>query len=489
MVMRGLSKLFASVAALAATLSLPAAAKTPNWARMAEEDLLAARALLLENHPGAVTEVGDEMFQRQLATGLEQALVMARGARTYAGYRAALERFAASLDDPHIATAPLVQTNRQWPGFAVFLGSDGWKVIARASHDAPPIGARLLSCDGRAPDDLARERLAPFTGSWAVRGERVRFSTRLLQEDGNPHHPRIVRCEFSVDDAPIVHELRWRSATPGEIGRHLAAAQPWPTEEVWLRPFQRGYWIRLGTSGGPALPILADAKRQETALRAAPFVVVDLRGNAGGASYLTDELAKRIYGAARVEQARRAERTTEPELIVWRASPAALETLDAYVQRATRLAGAEHPLMLGLLAQREALRQSLASGSSLARAPAEVHPDAAGLQRDPVARAPRVILLTDRHCFSSCLLGVRLFRALGAEHVGDETRANTRYSDLRTVDLPSGLSNFATMQSFSTWSPMAIGPFTPTVRYDGDLVDDAAAQAWVSSLLRPSDRR
>jgi hypothetical protein len=100
-----------------------------------------------------------------------------------------------------------------------------------------------------------------------------------------------------------------------------------------------------------------------------------------------------------------------------------------------------------------------------------------------------VIRLTDRHCFSSCLLGVRLFRALDAEHVGDETRANTRYSDLRTVDLPSGLSNFATMQSFSTWSPMAIGPFTPTVRYDGDLVDDAAAQAWVSSLLRPSDRR
>jgi hypothetical protein len=366
----------------------------------------------------------------------------------------------------------------------VALTNDGWKVIVRGGDDAPPLGATLLSCDGRSPDVLAKERLAPFTGSWAVHAERIKFSTSLLQDLGNPQQPRLERCDFSGGDGRTAHQLRWRPISQGEIGRQIAAARPFPSEEVWLRPFEQGYWIRLGTSGGAAVPVLAEAQRQEAALRAAPFVVLDLRGNAGGASYFTDELAKRIYGSAPVAEARRPRRTAQPETIVWRASQPSLQRIEEYIQRGTRLVSADHPMMLGLLAQREALRQSLASGAPLARAPAEVQRAEAPEQRDRVRRPPRVILLTDRHCFSSCLLGVRLFRALGAEHVGEETRANTRYSDLRTIDLPSGLSNFSTMQSFSTWLPIELGPYSPALRFDGDLVDDAAVQAWVSEVLR-----
>lgn len=485
--MRRTSLFLAAVVSFAAVLPTSGGADTPNWGRLAEEDLLAAHALLLESHPAAVTEVADAAFQRQLAQDFEQARAVARAARTYGAYRAALQRFAAGFNDPHIATAALVQADRHWPGFAVALGHDGWKVVARASDAAPQVGETLVSCDGRMPDELAQERLAPFTGSWAARSERVRVSTFLLQEVGNPEHPRLARCEFSGSDGRRTHDLRWTSVAPAEIGRHLAAARPFPGKEVWLRPFENGYWIRLGTSGGGALPILAEAERQQAALRAAPFVVLDLRGNDGGASHFTDELAKRIYGADRVAQVRRPEKGKgEPEMIVWRASPPSLQRVEEYIQRASRFAGADHPLALGLIAQRDALREAIASGAPLARAPAEVHPGGLVERRDRVRRPPRVILLTDRHCFSSCLLGVRLFRALGAEHVGEETRANTRYSDVRTVELPSGLSNFSTMQSFSSWLPVEIGPYAPSKRFEGDLVDDAAVQAWVSDLLKHS---
>ncbi len=484
--MRVISRSLVGLLALGSALTSPGHAQTPSWARMAEEDLVAARALLLESHPGAVAELGDALFRRQLDTGFEQALAIARAARTYGGYRASLQRFAAGFDDPHIATAPLVQTNRHWPGFVVALGNDGWKVIARAGDDGPPVGATLLSCDGRTPDVLAEERLAPFAGTWAVRGERIRMSTWLLQDVDHPGQPRLARCDFSGSDGRRTHELRWRPVGQAEIGRHIAGARPLPSEEVWIRPFERGFWIRLGASGGSAIPIVAEAERQQAALRAAPFIVLDLRGNAGGASYFTDELAKNIYGAARVEEARRPARTREPETIIWRASPASLQRAEEYIQRFSRFAPPDHPVLLGMIAQRDALRQALANGAPLARAPAQVHRGGAADRRDRVRRPPRVIVVTDRHCFSSCLLGVRLFRSLGAEHVGEETRANTRYSDLRTVDLPSGLSNFSTMQSFSTWLPMAIGPYAPTRRFEGNLVDDAAVQAWVSGLVSRS---
>jgi hypothetical protein len=474
-----------TLAALAGVfLASPASTETSNWARMAEEDLVAARALLLESHPGAVAEVEDSLFQRQLRTGFDQALALARTARTYGGYRAALQRFAAAFNDPHIATAPLIQTDRHWPGFVVALRKDGWKVIVQSGEDAPGLGSTLLSCDGRSPDVLARERLAPFTGSWAVSGERVRHSTSLLQDVANPQQRRLERCDFSESLGRKTRQLRWRPISQAEIGRQITAARPFPSEEVWLRRFEQGYWIRLGTSGAAAVPVLAEAQRLEAALRLAPFVVLDLRGNAGGASYFTDEIAKRIYGSARVAEARRPRRTSEPENIVWRATPPSVQRVEEYIQRGSKLVSADHPMMLGLVAQREALRQSLASGAPLARAPAEMHRAEPNAQRDRVRRPARVILLTDRHCFSSCLIGVRLFRALGAEHIGEETRANTRYSDLRTAELPSGLSNFSTMQSFSTWLPMELGPYSPTERLDGDLVDDAAVQASVSALLR-----
>jgi hypothetical protein len=35
---------------------------------------------------------------------------------------------------------------------------------------------------------------------------------------------------------------------------------------------------------------------------------------------------------------------------------------------------------------------------------------------------------------------------------------------------------------------MAIGPYAPTRRFEGNLVDDAAVQAWVSGLVSRSGR-
>jgi hypothetical protein len=94
-----------------------------------------------------------------------------------------------------------------------------------------------------------------------------------------------------------------------------------------------------------------------------------------------------------------------------------------------------------------------------------------------------VILITDRRCFSSCLIGAWLFRKLGATHGGEETDTNTRYSDLRTIDLPSGLSTFSTLQSYSTYSPMQFGPYSPTIPFTGDLDDDAAVREWVRTIV------
>jgi len=464
--------------------SAPGGAQTEAWARMAEEDLRAAYTLIAETHPGSVPARGDALFLKQLQSGRQEAEALARSARTFGGYRAALQRFAASLGDAHLSTSSWVRPDRFWPGFAVSNRSGKWEVVARADDEAPPLGARLLSCDGEKPDALAARRLAPFVHDWSVREHRAKASASLLTDTGNPLQPRLAACDFQMPGgAAASHRLNWKSISSAKFAEHLAAASPSASQEVSLQPFDGGWWIRLGSLSGAALPLLKEAEERLAELRSAPFIVIDLRGNQGGASFFSDRLAEIIYGAARVEAVRRPKGAKGPEMMVWRASPSALEDAAAYLARAQRSLPSDDPLVGGMRAQHEAIREALAKGQAFAEAPTLVPADAkAGSDSSP-RRPPKAILVTDSLCFSSCLLATRLFRDLGALHVGEETDSNTHYSNLKTITLPSGLSTFSTLQAYSTWTPRKLGPYTPEVVFAGDTADDAAVKARVRPLV------
>jgi hypothetical protein len=459
----------------------PAAAQSDAWARMAETDLEAAYEFLIDTHPGAVRERGDEDFLRRLESGRSAARAIAAEARSFGAYRAALQRFAAAFGDPHIASDALVQAERHWPGIIVSNRSGEWRVVAAQGDGAPAAGAKLLSCDGRTADELAEARLAPFTSSWAVRAQRIRAASGLLVDSGNPLQPRLESCRFE-DSAgrPAAYRLQWRAIDNAEWGRLLSGTMRAAGEEVSLRPFEGGWWLRLGSLSARAAALVEEARGQQAALRSAPFVVVDLRGNSGGASFISDRLAEILHGSARVADARRPRGPRAAEMMVWRASPRTLDTANAYVARAQRLLAADDPVLLGMIAQRDSVSAAVAAGQPLARAPAEIRGAEAA---DRVRRPPRLVLVTDRFCFSSCLQAASLFRALGALHVGEETSANTRYSNLISMRLPSGLSTFSSMQAYSTWTPARLGPYAPQRRLEADLADDAAVQEEVSRLL------
>ncbi|MDP2763658.1 MAG: hypothetical protein Q8O54_02335, partial [Brevundimonas sp.] len=95
----------------------------------------------------------------------------------------------------------------------------------------------------------------------------------------------------------------------------------------------------------------------------------------------------------------------------------------------------------------------------------------------------RVFIVTDHACFSSCLLMVRDFRALGATHVGEATNASTRYMEVREIVLPSGLINFSTLQKVVVGEDADIGPFTPAFTFPGRMSDTPALEAWIAGLM------
>jgi len=473
-----------AVLAGATLLAPPALAQSEAWSRMAEQDLEAAYAFIEETHPGAVAARGDATFLKQLGDGRAEARNLARSARTFGGYRAALERFAAAFDDPHIATASWVQPDRYWPGFLISSRRGGWKVVEGGAGDGPEAGAELISCDGESPDRLAAARLGPFTSAWTVSAQGMRSSSSLLLDSGNPHQPRLESCDFRGADGKIAtHRLNWRRIGSGDLAKQFANLGPSAAEEVGLRPFESGWWIRLGTLSAAALPLMKEVEARQAALRAAPFIVVDLRGNSGGASFISDRVAEVIYGTARVDRAVRPKGALEPQKVIWRASPTTLKTANSYVERASRLVGANHPIALGMAAQRDALKAAQERGRPLAQGPDTIDANPGLRKLDRVRRPPPVILVTDRLCFSSCLQAARLFRALGATHVGQETNANTHYSNVITTDLPSGLSSFSSLQAYSSHVPRQLGPYAPSLAFKVEFADDRAVEAEVRKLI------
>jgi len=99
-----------------------------------------------------------------------------------------------------------------------------------------------------------------------------------------------------------------------------------------------------------------------------------------------------------------------------------------------------------------------------------------------------VLVLTDSACFSSCLATLGFFERLGATLVGQTTAADTHYTNVREIVLPSGLSTFSTLQAIDPAAPLHIGPYIPAYHFDGDISDTAALERWITQTIVPALR-
>jgi hypothetical protein len=95
----------------------------------------------------------------------------------------------------------------------------------------------------------------------------------------------------------------------------------------------------------------------------------------------------------------------------------------------------------------------------------------------------KVFVLTDVACFSSCIGTVEFFRKLGAVQVGQITGADTHYSEVREIGLPSGLATFSTLTAIEPEESRNIGPYAPAYEYGGDISDTTAVEKWITDVV------
>ena len=463
----------------------------PHWSAITTGDVEAAYRLLRDNHPGAAPELHDLVFQQRLNTAHTLALKRARTVTSYQGYLFTLAGFATDMGDKHIWSRPTFVVNLpRWAGILVSKRGDTWIVTDTEPGQSTVLGAALISCDGEAVQDLARKNIGGFHAVWSVGAQQIQNAPWLLIDEGNPFITRPKTCVFEHQSQRETVNLDWVRIKRENLLPRVKKAIGAGAAGFGVRRVGQGYWIALqDLLSDHARAVVKAVEEQKMALREAPYVVLDLRGNGGGSSVMGRQVAASLLGAAAADGRLR------PATQVacggpdgsWRASEGNIKQLE-FVQVSPLVVegGPEIKKMVQdtLRDAREAFAQGKAFSASI-NCPIEPPKPPAATQ-PPSLMKGRLILLTDNLCFSSCLSVTDDFRTLGAFHIGQTTDAATHYVDVREQYLPSGYSMFSTLESVDPGSALEVGPFDPVLSYDGDIADTAALEAWVVATALPA---
>ncbi|WP_295554099.1 S41 family peptidase [uncultured Stenotrophomonas sp.] len=461
-----------------------------DWPDLLHKDLDAADAAMRGSHPGGV-DLRDPGFGAQLDEALALAHSRADRVASYPGYWWAMKGYAASFNDGHVslnalADAPDLPT--QWPGFLTGFDGDTQVVMTvDGGPGRPPLGARLLSCDGIDAQTLAARRVGDFSGRWNLQASRIHGGGEVLLEQGNPFVPMLSSCVFRVNGREQRHTLRWVPLDPGSRKERLAdTRRSFRPANGWHTMPDGGYWIT--TSSFNADPteqnfkeltaLLEQLAPKAEALQQAPSVVLDVRGNSGGASQWSIELARLIWGRAAVDA------LPDRSWVEWRTSEANIAQLRSFLQKLEQAPNASPELRRMLESVTAGMTQARSRGEALWREPSEASADTASTA-GPAAplRKGRVVVVADAACGSACLDALDLWKRLGAVQVGVETSADSLYMDVRPEQLPSGLARISVpMKVFRGRVRGSNEPHVPDHRYTGDMRDTPALEAWLSTL-------
>lgn len=489
------------LAAAAMVLATPALAAPPaerDWGAALAADAQALHDDIAENHPGPVNPL-DPGFaainDRQLAI----ALARAKTARTYADYFFPLRVYVSAFNDGHLGFGALGDTpnDLRWPGFATRYDGRGKIVVTTSELNQPvPRGAELVGCDGMSAERYAEATLGTMWGRWQLEAQRRQWGSMLFIDESSNLIPTARQCTFRVGGKARKVALDWRPLALSRMAELSGLGSGKTRRSFGIRAAGTGVqWISIpsfdGESGSSAVqalpPMIARLKTERQQLLAAPAIVFDLRGNGGGTSDWSRQIADVLWGSAAI-----AALQGDDVQVDWRASPANLASIaKAYADRSGG-AGFSPEVdswfrsVIGGLGMAVARRQSLWRHVDL---------DAAAASPAATTRSPAgpplgkpVYVLTDSSCASACLDAVDLWTALGAIQIGRPTGADTLYMEIRRRTLPSGITSISVpMKVYRGRTRGSNQPAVPRFLFAGDIDDTPALERWVATLA--SQRR
>lgn len=471
-------------------LATPAVAADPTtdaWASLARADIEAIHRDVLGIHPG-VRDPQNPGFVATMEGHYRTALDQAAAARSYLDWRGAVNGFIQSFRDGHtFVRYDAIPANLRWPGFLIDGRGTGY--VAALVEDAPGVanGDPITACDGQPIADLLKARLDAREADWSKAPERLRQAWRGFIDYRIDGPPPIKACTIVHDGKPSEVTLKWRTTPTSSLIPRTGPLQRVPTPR---RPIALSYradgaaLVSIGSFGNEtALGALAKTMTADQAkLRAAPYVIFDLRGNGGGNSTWGGTYGRILFGDPVVDAL-----DAPASGKYFRASPQAVARLRLIAQEFID----DGPDMAEVAAYwtKIADRAAASPDGDTKLFTDYVNPPAPKPSAPPVAAYRRpVYVLTDAGCFSSCIVAANILIKLGGINVGEVMGENEEYGEITgPIALPSGLGRY--------WLPISIirqrredlGGTPVKHAWSGAMDDDAGIYAWIAALPKAAN--
>lgn len=479
-----------TLAAMIATILLPQGnTSDPNaWEYLIKQDLTQVYESVRSNHPGYV-DTENPNFQDWLVKGYEQGMASAKDAHSPGDAMTILSTYFAGFADTHFHITFNYQPKHQkWAGlvikkqaayFRVHYADESWPTLL------PPVSSILLSCDGRPADIIMREDVLQYTFSNShLNFIKVWNAPKLFIDDGIGKRHELQSCVFRVNGANEVFKMTWEDISTKAL--FLKTQTPSRTGQFAIDEITpKHIWVTL--------PNFSPDEQEQAALRSiimgieaardATLIVFDVRGNDGGNSQWGFDLLNALHGKAYVDTINK--RQSDTEYAMWRASPENHNHLNKLLPDLDRQFGKASGIYKEVSDLSSRMKMAISTKLSLIRQ--DIEPKKKNInpshEAHPLTQA-KIVLLTDSHCASACLDFADLLLALpGVIHAGQETAADSQYTDVRFIDLPSGLGSYSLPQKVIRGRPRRPDQsYIPEFEYEGDISNTEKLKAWILDL-------
>ncbi len=466
---------------------------SPNWAARTLIDLAAAREQLWANTP-VPYDTQNPQYREWAFKGFAEAEARAGRVTDRAGYFYTLAAYINGFRDPHFQLGlEGEQLAARWPGFIVSRAGDA-AVIVHRDESAPPLGAKIVACDGKPLTVLLDERVYPFRLDRRLAADRRIAATRLFLDRSNPFAPAPNTCRVEHEGAVREVPLAWRSAPPmddpwWELYRDagVGPAAAWGVSE----PAPGVTWIGVPTfsSDDDTFPkldaLIKTVEAKGAAMRQGKAIVIDTRGNGGGNSSWAEKLAAAIFTQ---DVLARHKAPVREQAVDWRASPANAAFWQNWSDQMAQEFGALSLNRFGAFAIAWQTRRTANQNPPMWRL-GSCNPGRSGgitkmRPRGPSPFPARVYFLSNGSCGSSCLnFADMVMMVPGVTVLGSATSADGAYMEVRGETLPSGQVTIRFPQKVERGAGRAPGEaYEADIAYDG-LWSDEAVRKWVLAKL------
>lgn len=497
-----MSRFLPAAAAAALVVAFSAGTVTAqDFRALALQDLQAAHDELAANHPApAIPGQPSSDFRAWLDTGLTDAQAQAGRVNSGDAHAYLMRYYAAGFRDSNIRILPTYEGlgpyfGISWAGFTTGW-RDGQYVVTYVKPglrgaNIPRVGDTVVSCNATPIEEFARKKLDLWEGNLNTEAGRVTSAPYLTWNRNNPFVNGVPSvCEFaSGNRRPRSIILRPEPLVAGDLEAayratvYTAPATPLSIETVNGRP-----WVNVHSfadaAGWDAFNSTVEA--QVAQLRGPQGFVLDLRGAAGASAYTS---TARGYGLAN--------RIWTPEFTVSRQPAAGAITYRATAGNRTWYAETLGRMQADANFAAEApavVEQTIAVVAAFDAAIAAGRPtftlEGRAVAADAGAANPvqgPVIVLVDAGCSGGCLDTLDLLSQLPNVRIaGTTTATDTIFIEPTVKRLPSNYAELSYGHKAWTARPRPNNtPYIPAagLTYTGNPTDQAAVQAWVSSLF------